>query len=620
MDALGALQNIAQIAFALKEIYDGVTANKTKCRQLISRACGIVEIIDKKEIQTRLKGKEVPQVLLNLQEIVTECEDFVSKYGASGFVKKLISWQSIKDEFEDLNDRLSQCTQDCNLMLTVEIKEIVTTKIVEEVDDNSTRVLAEGNDVIESFEDTNESALLLWVDHQKGNNTKAIAEFSKEAPHIAIVECESTEELKSIFTNNRSLMCKSMTGRLRVVTNRARPSESDPTKFNEKAAHDVKEFLKDMGNVPMMIYTSRNDIVESLNKELGSRSPYIKATNATATLKNFALMSQVLWIWPNLDSEAESIIAHYEANGIVIEHKKTVEDAIAFLYDNPDLKCNNRFRIVMNRYMEKFVSEIRKTGYNTPVCIFTSQPNVAGTKQTFEKYGRVSVEASTAEVKNFGMMKPLAGETVTVPNIEALSLNNNYKKNNSSKINLTSSQSNLNKPDTPKVEHIRGGGNDFPCRNVTIYGFCDNEGKGCTFNHSHKKAKQAPSQIRKGIFSAFYVNCKGLQAKDSNGLSDPYVVFKNKECVTKTSTIKKTLNPEWKNRLFRITENLYSNEKINIEVWDWNAIGSDSFEGTAVLDLSTLTDKPQMVTLNLGPRPNRNDVVKGTITINASFV
>ena len=59
-------------------------------------------------VKDRLRGKEVPQAILNLQETVTKTEDFIETYGEKSFFKKFTGWHGIKEKFENLNQEITQ--------------------------------------------------------------------------------------------------------------------------------------------------------------------------------------------------------------------------------------------------------------------------------------------------------------------------------------------------------------------------------------------------------------------------------------------------------------------------------------------------------------------------------
>jgi hypothetical protein len=110
--------------------------------------------------------------------------------------------------------------------------------------------------------------------------------------------------------------------------------------------------------------------------------------------------------------------------------------------------------------------------------------------------------------------------------------------------------------------------------------------------------------------------CRGLPSMDSNGFSDPFVVFSVQDAAKqlvgegmRSDVIKKTLNPNWGDWSFTIPlqrEQLASC-KLHVRVWDWDKGSTDDFIGQVVLDLSECKiDVPSSKALNwyaLQPAP-----------------
>ncbi|KAF3925246.1 Tricalbin-3 [Dactylellina cionopaga] len=77
-----------------------------------------------------------------------------------------------------------------------------------------------------------------------------------------------------------------------------------------------------------------------------------------------------------------------------------------------------------------------------------------------------------------------------------------------------------------------------------------------------------------------------LPAADSNGKSDPYVIFElNGDRVHKTEIQKKTLHPAW-NEFFTVSVPSKVAAEFKCKVYDWDLAGDDDFLGAANLDLS----------------------------------
>eukprot|EP01114_Cavostelium_apophysatum_P013351 TRINITY_DN3215_c0_g1_i2.p1 TRINITY_DN3215_c0_g1~~TRINITY_DN3215_c0_g1_i2.p1 ORF type:complete len:659 (+),score=119.89 TRINITY_DN3215_c0_g1_i2:105-2081(+) len=90
---------------------------------------------------------------------------------------------------------------------------------------------------------------------------------------------------------------------------------------------------------------------------------------------------------------------------------------------------------------------------------------------------------------------------------------------------------------------------------------------------------------------------RNLPAKDSNGLSDPFLTcnFDNFKQF-KTEIIKKELNPNWKFEVSFIYETRYADKldrkTFKIECFDYDRIGSNDFIGSCNVDLKTLALGP----------------------------
>lgn len=76
-----------------------------------------------------------------------------------------------------------------------------------------------------------------------------------------------------------------------------------------------------------------------------------------------------------------------------------------------------------------------------------------------------------------------------------------------------------------------------------------------------------------------------LAPRDSNGKSDPYVVFKLGSQTTKSTTKKKTLNPMWyETRVIEVREI----DNLMVEVWNWNLFRKPDFIGRVEIALADI--------------------------------
>lgn len=121
---------------------------------------------------------------------------------------------------------------------------------------------------------------------------------------------------------------------------------------------------------------------------------------------------------------------------------------------------------------------------------------------------------------------------------------------------------------------------------------------------------------------------RGLAPKDSNGLSDPYVIVRvnNKKLTTKT--IAKTLNPVWNETMtFTFRDDMFP-QFIQVVCWDADFISRD-FMGQITIPMKELFDTQTGVPIIYQEAGNRQwlklqrkshkDVVSGEIELNVGF-
>ncbi|OQR94853.1 dysferlin-like protein [Achlya hypogyna] len=78
----------------------------------------------------------------------------------------------------------------------------------------------------------------------------------------------------------------------------------------------------------------------------------------------------------------------------------------------------------------------------------------------------------------------------------------------------------------------------------------------------------------------------GLQPKDRNGLSDPYLRLQlgQLKINDRANHFKKTLNPDFY-RLFTLEATIPGTSQLSIAVWDYDRVGTDSLIGETIIDL-----------------------------------
>jgi len=135
--------------------------------------------------------------------------------------------------------------------------------------------------------------------------------------------------------------------------------------------------------------------------------------------------------------------------------------------------------------------------------------------------------------------------------------------------------------------------------------------------------EMADETVQNGRLIIYQIDCFNLAPKDSNGLSDPYVILNVSGKKMKTRFIEKTLNPKWPdlNWSFKCD----STQSVNIEVWDKDPLAKDDFEGLVEFKISNVIhDQSQEFpcvekTFPLEPK-HINNKVSGTITLRMGFV
>jgi len=115
------------------------------------------------------------------------------------------------------------------------------------------------------------------------------------------------------------------------------------------------------------------------------------------------------------------------------------------------------------------------------------------------------------------------------------------------------------------------------------------------------------------------VKGNNLAAKDSNGLSDPYVIVKLGEESFKTKTIMKTLSPVWQETaVFTVSADIDELVPVKFICMDWDKTSKDDYMGEFQVFLRDLLESEDQVPHLLAS--TTGEYVTGTITISCKQV
>jgi len=126
-------------------------------------------------------------------------------------------------------------------------------------------------------------------------------------------------------------------------------------------------------------------------------------------------------------------------------------------------------------------------------------------------------------------------------------------------------------------------------------------------SESKKKAASTPS----GDPHIMIVGATHLKPADLNGFSDPYAKIILNGIYHKTPIIKKTLDPIWD---YKIPTPGLTVVDLQIDVWDWDKIGSHDYLGYACCMAIDVT-KAEDMWLDLLPRSKKDKKITGKIHI-----
>jgi len=115
------------------------------------------------------------------------------------------------------------------------------------------------------------------------------------------------------------------------------------------------------------------------------------------------------------------------------------------------------------------------------------------------------------------------------------------------------------------------------------------------------------------------INGTDLISCDKNGFSDPYVIVTFKEHKQRTTTQKKTLNPQWNNIFtFDISTESDMDQEIEFTVMDWDKMKKDDYMGECSRPLSFALEN-QGKTCSLPLEAKIDEKVSGQIYVQFTF-
>ncbi|XP_041928562.1 uncharacterized protein LOC121693301 isoform X1 [Alosa sapidissima] len=111
---------VLSVALALYECYNEVQANKERCGRLVARV-QVVESVVRAVKDEDVDNEQVRRALADLQEILSSALELVRKHRDAHWCKRAMKANDLKEEFGDLNERLSQVSGRLALCLQLEV-------------------------------------------------------------------------------------------------------------------------------------------------------------------------------------------------------------------------------------------------------------------------------------------------------------------------------------------------------------------------------------------------------------------------------------------------------------------------------------------------------------------
>lgn len=119
MDPTSILPIIFRVAITIKETVDTVNANQKQCQRLGERVDAIVSVLRSMN-HTDLQRVELKKSLMSFRNCVERCCTFVTQFNdKASWFSKVFKNQNFRDQFQELNQELSQCATDLNLSINL---------------------------------------------------------------------------------------------------------------------------------------------------------------------------------------------------------------------------------------------------------------------------------------------------------------------------------------------------------------------------------------------------------------------------------------------------------------------------------------------------------------------
>ena len=120
-DIVSLSVKIVKLIHELAELKGDLEANKKRGQRLIERIIGLEPAIDKIKIQNRNDNRNL---LVGILKTIEDSHQFLNKFRRKMFFSKIIHRQNIKDDFLELNNRITSHISDLGLTETLHGQEL----------------------------------------------------------------------------------------------------------------------------------------------------------------------------------------------------------------------------------------------------------------------------------------------------------------------------------------------------------------------------------------------------------------------------------------------------------------------------------------------------------------